>query len=146
MIKTFDTVTSLSAQLIYLMSLCFDELSIIKPISSRPASAERYLIGKGRRKEIGSVSMILDEANRSYRDGSNVIKLIDNQLPADYIEWLRVQNELSVDRQIEAAENIIKLMAGQEVEHPPYDLRKALILWQVPDNPLPTGRQAWITI
>lgn len=146
LIKTFDTVTALSAQLIFLMSLSFDELSIIKPISSRPANAEKYLIGKGRRKDITQVSSILDEANQSYREETNIIKLIDNPLPDDFLQWLKKQNSLSTDGQIDAAEKIVKLMAGEEIEHPPYDLRKALILWQVPDNPLPSGRRSWINL
>lgn len=42
--KVFDTTTETSAQLIGLCTLCFEEVTIVKPASSRFANAERYLV------------------------------------------------------------------------------------------------------
>ncbi|KAF5403251.1 Ribosomal RNA large subunit methyltransferase J, partial [Paragonimus heterotremus] len=44
--KLFDTFTEFSVGLIYLMSQVFEEIMIIKPITSRPANSERYLLCK----------------------------------------------------------------------------------------------------
>jgi cap1 methyltransferase len=51
--KLFDSVLPITQDIIYIASLCFEKISIIKPISSRPANAERYLIGHNYRPEIG---------------------------------------------------------------------------------------------
>ncbi|KAL3285408.1 hypothetical protein HHI36_019510 [Cryptolaemus montrouzieri] len=42
--KLFDVFTRFSVGLIYLMYKCFKKVTILKPNSSRPANAERYLI------------------------------------------------------------------------------------------------------
>jgi 23S rRNA U2552 (ribose-2'-O)-methylase RlmE/FtsJ len=45
-VKLFDTVTPFTVSLIYLLYLHFEKLSMIKPLSSRPANAEKYLVCK----------------------------------------------------------------------------------------------------
>jgi 23S rRNA U2552 (ribose-2'-O)-methylase RlmE/FtsJ len=44
--KMFDLFTYFSAQLIYLITLLYEEVVIFKPKTSRPANSERYLIAK----------------------------------------------------------------------------------------------------
>jgi cap1 methyltransferase len=44
LIKFFDVYTQFSKSLIYLMSKCFQFISIVKPYMSRPSNSERYLI------------------------------------------------------------------------------------------------------
>lgn len=46
MCKLFDLTTTFSIGLIYLMYASFEEVAIHKPLSSRPANPERYLICK----------------------------------------------------------------------------------------------------
>lgn len=45
--KTFDLFTKFSVDLMYLMWLSFDQISIVKTHTSRPANSERYVVGKG---------------------------------------------------------------------------------------------------
>ncbi|VDM17790.1 unnamed protein product [Hydatigera taeniaeformis] len=45
--KLFDIFTDFSVDLIWLMSHVFKSISLIKPISSRPANSERYLLCEG---------------------------------------------------------------------------------------------------
>lgn len=42
--KLFDIFTPFSVGLVYLMHLCFKRISIHKPVTSRPANSERYII------------------------------------------------------------------------------------------------------
>lgn len=49
--KLFDIFTPFSVGLIYLLRTCFQEISIHKPNTSRPANSERYVICKGRNSE-----------------------------------------------------------------------------------------------
>ena len=43
----FDTVTPIMIELLYLVYLYFEKMSICKPFSSRPANSERYVVAKG---------------------------------------------------------------------------------------------------
>nr|CCA14705.1 PREDICTED: FtsJ methyltransferase domain containing 2like putative [Albugo laibachii Nc14] len=46
--KFFDTFQDFTIELIYIMTLVFEEVSITKPIQSRPANSERFLVCRGR--------------------------------------------------------------------------------------------------
>lgn len=39
--KTFDLFTPFSVGLVYLLYLCFERVSLFKPVTSRPANSER---------------------------------------------------------------------------------------------------------
>ena len=45
--KFFDIFTYFSVQLIYLLSICYEKINIIKPVTSRPANSEKYIIVSG---------------------------------------------------------------------------------------------------
>lgn len=137
--KVFDTVTSLSAQLLYLAARSFETISIFKPISSRPANAERYLICQGRRERITSYAQILATANAAYTRDANVISIIRSDLPADFEAWLTRQNNASIDRQLIVARRILRYLDNDLTvlkEIPLMDPEKALIVWNLPDTPL----------
>ncbi|XP_053687251.1 cap-specific mRNA (nucleoside-2'-O-)-methyltransferase 1-like [Sabethes cyaneus] len=50
-VKLFDLFTPFSVGLLYLISKCFDKISICKPNSSRPANSERYLVCKWKKHD-----------------------------------------------------------------------------------------------
>ncbi|KAH6569871.1 hypothetical protein BASA50_003613 [Batrachochytrium salamandrivorans] len=43
-LKCFDLVTPLSGELVYILHLHFERIAILKPLASRPANAERYIV------------------------------------------------------------------------------------------------------
>lgn len=45
--KLFDLFTPFSVGLVYLMNMIFDQVAIFKPVTSRPANSERYIVCKG---------------------------------------------------------------------------------------------------
>ncbi|CAF4952019.1 unnamed protein product, partial [Rotaria magnacalcarata] len=49
--KLFDVFTPFSVGLVYLMYRTFNQISIHKPVTSRPANFERYIICKGLRED-----------------------------------------------------------------------------------------------
>ncbi|CAI2324969.1 unnamed protein product [Caenorhabditis sp. 36 PRJEB53466] len=53
--KLFDIFTPFSVDLIYLMRVCYDSVSLHKPHTSRPANSERYITCKGLRREYSDV-------------------------------------------------------------------------------------------
>lgn len=42
--KTFDLFTPFSASLVYLLRRVFEDVTLFKPVTSRPANSERYCI------------------------------------------------------------------------------------------------------
>jgi cap1 methyltransferase len=132
--KIFDSNTKFMADLFYLMSILFESIYIFKPISSRPANAERYFIGRNLIPEKRSeVVNILNKLYRGYSDTeyySSILKFI----PQDYVDWLNKHNELNLNRQIEYTHRIINHLNGIQIKKVQYNLYKALILWNIPDN------------
>lgn len=46
-LKLFDTKCQSTLEILWSLSLCFEQTGLIKPCTSRPANSERYWIGKG---------------------------------------------------------------------------------------------------
>ena len=138
--KIFDSVTSLSAELIYLCSLCFHHITIIKPLSSRWGNSERYIVAKGFKPEsAGPIIDILSEANEKYTN-KNVIQVISSKLPKTFTDWLHELNSQSIKLQTKMAIDIIKytkLNKDQKeryITEPLVNLSKCFILWNIPGN------------
>lgn len=138
MVKVFDTVTAISAQTIFALALCFEEVTVFKPISSRPANAERYVVCKRRRStiEVAPCLAILRIAAQSYKGNEMVTGLFLEDLPDDFVSWLTEQNEDSIDRQETTAKRIIAHMNGEGEPLSPRDITKCFLMWNIPDNPV----------
>ena len=134
-LKVFDTVTEFSAHVLYVLAQCFERIQIFKPVSSRPANAERYVICWNRRPEVQSYYTLLYDAAGSYTDQVYLSTLFDEALPKNFIEWLTTGNNQSIDRQLNAARNILQYMNGTMPDLPVYDTNKFLIIWNLPDTP-----------
>ncbi|WAR18798.1 CMTR1-like protein, partial [Mya arenaria] len=61
--KLFDLFTPFSVGLVYLMYRIFDKVSIFKPVTSRPANSERYIICQGLRPDKEPVQQYFHEIN-----------------------------------------------------------------------------------
>ena len=134
-LKVFDTVTNLSAQVLFILSQCFERISIFKPVSSRPANSERYFIGIDRRDGIQPYIELLSEAALAYQDEIYLESLFTNTLPQNFTNWLIKVNSLSIDRQLQAAQNILLYLRGTMPHIPNYVTSKFLIIWNLPDTP-----------
>lgn len=135
-VKVFDTVTSISAHLLFILAQCFKELLIFKPISSRPANAERYVICRDRHEHIHEYYDLLAKAAHAYKSDEYLTTLFAEPLSEAFVAWLRTANNRSIDRQLLAAQNILQYMQGQTPEIPEYNLHKFLTIWNLPDTPI----------
>jgi hypothetical protein len=142
--KVFNTVTTMSEQLIWLCSLCFEDVWMFKPMSSRPANAERYMVCKKfRGPEVAApIVALLKEANSKYPQtpvgsvpSSMVSRLIRSEIiPAEFRAWLHLNNDISIQRQINYSTAILDALQGRPLHTIKYDLHKASIIWSLPDN------------
>lgn len=133
-LKVFETVTELSAHLIYVLTLCFNKVTVFKPVSSRPANSERYIVCLGKKEGIDQYYKMLTEAAQSYSDKVYLNKIFD-RIDPKFLEWLTALNNRSIDRQLVSVKNILAYINYEEVKPGDYDINKFLIIWNLPATP-----------
>ncbi|XP_021945324.1 cap-specific mRNA (nucleoside-2'-O-)-methyltransferase 1 isoform X2 [Folsomia candida] len=92
--KLFDVVTPFTAALIYLMYYCFESVTIHKPLASRPANSERYLICKWKKSEkvTSHITSYLGDCHQKmwmYMNGGNkeaILELVPVTLLASVLD------------------------------------------------------------
>lgn len=134
-LKVFDTVTQLSAQLLYILAQCFEEIIMFKPASSRPANAERYLIGLYRRADIQLYYNVLSAAAKAYTNDRYLSKIFAEAMDVKFSTWLHDSNTDSMERQLRSAQQILLHIQGHNPTIPQYNIPKFLTIWNLPDTP-----------
>ena len=91
--KMFDLFTKFSLQIIYLLTLLYKKVNIVKPLTSRPANSEKYIIAtgfKGIQQELiqSMISCLLkwDEINNKNIDNylqTSIFYPLTNMIPSD---------------------------------------------------------------
>ena len=148
--KLFDIFTPFSAGLIYLMYRAFDQVCLHKPVTSRPANSERYIICKGKRPNMEPIRDYLFEVNQKLNQiGFNLNGGTDSSIDVmeivplsmiledvDFVEYLRKSNDVLGERQIVS---LVKIRAFYQdatlLERRQKEIRdQCLDLWKVPNK------------
>ena len=140
--KLFDIFTPFSAGLVYLMYRCFDEISIFKPNTSRPANSERYLICKGKRSHVESVLKYLFNVNtilQKREKNKDVVHLVPIEiLKSDnkFFHYLKESNDELGRRQVIGLLKIAHYAEEKTlIEKRQGDIRKqCLEFWEIKDE------------
>lgn len=143
--KLFDLFTSFSVGLIYLMHLAFNKICICKPVTSRPANSERYIICKWLREDAGSIGDYLHEINLDLCDFTrkdpkrDVVEVVPLNVLTDdtaFYEYVRKSNELLGKKQIQGLRKIQTFVQDPNLhEDRQTKIRKqCLHNWQIPDK------------
>ncbi|KAG7272032.1 hypothetical protein CRUP_030136, partial [Coryphaenoides rupestris] len=116
--KTFDLFTPFSVGLIYLLHLSFDRLSLFKPITSRPANSERYIVCRGLkpgtdpiREYMFKINLKLNQLKQSESDVLEVVPLSIIKGDRAFYHYMVNSNEraLSESRQADIRKDCMKL-------------------------------------
>jgi len=106
--KMFDLFTQFSLQIIYLLSIFYEEVYIVKPVTSRPANSEKYIIGKKFKgidnKLLSSMVVGLNNWKGKYYYIQNIL------LPEDFIEEIKKINLSFINKQKDHIDCIIDHM------------------------------------
>ncbi|CAM4677030.1 unnamed protein product [Leuciscus chuanchicus] len=141
--KTFDLFTPFSVGLIYLLYLCFERVSLFKPVTSRPANSERYVVCKGLkpgtdavREYMFTINLKLNQFRDSDRDVTEVVPLDIIKGDTDFFQFMINSNESHCAVQIKALAKIHAYVRDTTLfETKQADIRKeCLKLWEVPDK------------
>ena len=77
--KLFDTYSAFTLGMIYLVHLCFDQMTIYKPRMSRPQNSERYMICKYKR-DFDDIEPIIKYFMQCHQNIFNWAKNKQNQI------------------------------------------------------------------
>ncbi|XP_035534581.1 cap-specific mRNA (nucleoside-2'-O-)-methyltransferase 1 [Morone saxatilis] len=141
--KTFDLFTRFSVGLVYLLYLCFDRISLFKPVTSRPANSERYIVCRGLkpgsdavREYMFRVNLKLNQLRNTDTDVTDVVPQRIIKEDTDFYQFMVNSNESLCAVQIKALAKIHAFVVDPTLsETRQADIRKeCLKLWGVPDK------------
>lgn len=121
-LHAYDLHCHINAQIVYLLSLCFNSVSIIKPFTTDVASGSRYIVCQNKIDSDVGVSLLKNAINNII-DGEYVSNLFDNELPNDFIDYLTDQNNDVLYYQLQSYNN--------------YNFDNAMMYLNLPDNYVP---------
>jgi len=110
--KIFDTFSQLSASIIYFVCLCFKEVYIIKPYSSRNVNSERYIVGLGKKHNINNVTEYLEKIHYEWDDDLQLESLIPIDIMMKdklFIKGYKKQTEFLCKMQIQSLKKVMDL-------------------------------------
>lgn len=126
-LKMFDIYTDTSIHLLYLLSLCYKEVFIYKPITSRPTNSEKYIICKyfncdeDKRnlfvENLKSLSLSLLKSCNSDKENTKdtyISFVLFNEIPISFIEKIKNINKELLERQCVFLEQAITLCNDSE--------------------------------
>jgi len=112
--KFFDMYSDFTLKLLYLLKVCYRELHIVKPLTSRPANSEKYIIARGfkgidqnylsKLHEIVKLWCLIEDNNKDY-----IVNIFNTSFPVpnEFIEKIKSFNTINSNKQIE---NILKTL------------------------------------
>lgn len=110
-LKIFDIFTDISAHILFLLNYLFEEVSISKPLTSRPTNSEKYVICKGFYKDKFSPSV----KNTLYKcvisQGKDDLFLSSLlKIPQSFIDQIKIYNQRFLEHQISFIEKNLSLI------------------------------------
>lgn len=112
--KMFDLFTHLSLQIIYLLSLLYENVYIFKPVTSRPANSEKYIISTGFKgvsnKFINSMLNCIKNWDTFKKEEICIKNLI---LPDEFIKEMKNVNKIFMDYQKKYINKTLNFIQGK---------------------------------
>ena len=126
-IKIYDIYYDLTLQMITLLSIYYDSLTIIKPRTSRPANSEKYIVCTGFNSidsnQLLQLYQLFEkwlslEPNSSYLDNKEYVNTIFNFIEtggSGFVQNITEFNEYNIIMQIEKITEGLSLVLNQDV-------------------------------
>jgi 23S rRNA U2552 (ribose-2'-O)-methylase RlmE/FtsJ len=107
-LKVFDTFSSLSIQILYLLCYLYENVYITKPLPSRPANSERYIVCINFKMVSNIDKLIQNIFNKFYLiKQTNITSIINNELSNCFLEKIKEINAIFGQLQIDNIMNIL---------------------------------------
>ena len=111
LIKFFDTFTNISLEMLYLLSILYEDIYFIKPNTSRYANSEKYIVCKKFR--IHDTSNIMKKIFTFFNDicnGEDIIKILSLEIPYLFINKVEELNAIFGQQQLDSISNTLNLI------------------------------------
>ena len=116
-LKMFDTFTQVSIEYLYLLSILYDEVHIVKPNTSRYANSEKYIVCKNfRLSDTDSLVKLLYSAISKLKDDDILNKILNIDIPYLYFNKLEEYNAIIGQQQIENIASTLSLISNNKNE------------------------------
>ncbi|KAL1916538.1 uncharacterized protein VTP21DRAFT_5729 [Calcarisporiella thermophila] len=117
--KLFDISLPFTAGLVYILHSIFDRITIVKPLPSRPANAERYAVCHGNREKnpIELVDYLL-KVNVTMERGEEVVGIVDlEEMQKDeaFLDYLQALNMKIAVGQTNSIQEMLKHVENPEL-------------------------------
>ncbi|KAG2201277.1 hypothetical protein INT47_006780 [Mucor saturninus] len=135
--KFFDIVDEFTGDLVWLLYQLFEEICITKPLSSRPANSERYIVCKGLLVRDPRLVDKLLEISKSMEEavGKRFIPKQVLEKDEDFVDYVKMRNMKFVMKQTEALEQLDQFIKNPDLA-PLYDQEQikkhCLSEWRIP--------------
>lgn len=110
--KVFDINLYITVEMIYLLYKSYDNVTIYKPVTSRIANSEKYLVCSGFKgvdnQLLETLFTTLDAWNKANANNKTINQLFD-EIPKSFIEELKRLNSIIVKKQIEVINGIMNI-------------------------------------
>ena len=126
-LKLFDTFSSLSVELIYLLNYLYEEIYIIKPLTSRPANSEKYIICL-RFRMVQNIDDIIHKMLEHYVEDKPITSVLKNEIPLIFLDKLRDINSITGQTQIEHIQNVLSYMLDENRKTNLENIKKSHLL------------------
>jgi 23S rRNA U2552 (ribose-2'-O)-methylase RlmE/FtsJ len=117
-LKLYDTFSSASMEIIYLLSCLYEEVAFIKPQPSRPANSEKYIVCM-RFKMVPNIDVIVDRLLAIFplvQQSDHLVHFLNLPLPNLFLDKMKEINSIFGQAQIE---NIMTTITFISDHHPP---------------------------
>jgi 23S rRNA U2552 (ribose-2'-O)-methylase RlmE/FtsJ len=129
--KVTDTLRPTTAEALYALSLAFEKVCLFKPMTSRPANAEKYIICKRRRKNIDFAARIFAAYYEQISNGY-IAQPVLPSLPSEFEDKLIQSNNIFLNEQLEILRQIEDRYNGKRVRVRNLNLPRAIQVWHLP--------------
>eukprot|EP00794_Sanderia_malayensis_P017829 gene17829-19612_t len=141
--KLFDVFTPFSVGCLYLLYRAFEQVCIFKPVTSRPANSERYVVCKGKLPDaeaihdyMFNINTKLNQLKGTQRDVNEVVPMQILTSDNDFFKYIYESNNLLGSRQIMSLLKLKTFVQNTLLNHPSQGkIRKdCLVRWNIPDD------------
>jgi len=141
--KLFDMFTPFTVGLVYLLRIAFTKVTILKPVTSRPANSERYVVCSGFRDTERLMSEYLLHVNNEMNELKDLDEDVNDVFPMEsmleddqFFKYIKNSNTTIADEQCKALSKIHAYYRDKSLkEGRQSDVReKCLQKWEIPDQ------------
>lgn len=110
-LKVFDTYSSLSLELLYLLNYLYSEIYILKPVTSRPANSEKYIICLNF-KMVENIDNIIEKMISQYDkiNKNKITKILNIEISNLFLDKIKEINSIFGQAQNEHIQSILNIM------------------------------------